>query len=237
MIVYYRLCSIASTNPSPIYQEDKFRLNKLCLKSFVQAFKDVENLEIVFLADYCGEREEEMIKDLCNPFNFSFPIKYTYLPLSLGINETALKQWELASKQDDEIILFLECDYLWNPDIDVNTYIEAVKTLGLVSPYDHPNFYRLRELHSKECEIELVSDYHFRSVERNTLTFGLRKDVLLANLDIFNKYGYLDGDTWYEIKARGQNLYVPIPSFATHMVVDNLAPGIDWEKIWTTQTS
>ena len=225
MIVYYRLCSIASTNPSPVFQEDKYLLNKLCLKSFVKAFKNVKPT-VIFLADFCGEREEEMIKQIV-------PFEYSFIPTAMGINDTALLQWEMASKQGDDLIFFLECDYLWNEEKGVaEPFVEGIKTLGLVSPYDHPNFYRTKDLHSNKCEIELVSDYHFRSTERNTLTFGIRKDVLLKNLDIFNKYGYLDGDTWYEIKARGQNLYVPIPSMATHMVVNNLAPSINWSKLY-----
>lgn len=229
MIVYYRLCSIPSTNPSPILQEDKFELNKLCLKSFVKTFKDLKPT-VVFLADFCGQRENDMVDQLMAGSG----MEYSFIPTNIGINETALMQWEMASQQSEEVILFLECDYLWAPDVDVTKLVEAIKTLGLVSPYDHINFYKeqYRNLHSKQCEIELVADHHFRSTERNTLTFGIRKDVLLKNLDIFNKYGYLDGETWYEIKDRGQNLYVPIPSMATHMVVDNLAPGFDWSALY-----
>jgi len=227
MIVYYRLCSIPSTNPSPILQDDKFELNKLCLKSFVRAFKDV-NPEVVFLADFCGEREAEMVKQVV-------PFKHSFVPTAIGINETCLMQYEMALKQiEHEEILFLECDYLWNPAVEVQKLVDAIKELGLVSPYDHPNFYKDRSLHSNKCQIELVSNYHFRSTERNTMTFGLRKAILQDNIDLFNEFGYLDGQVWYDLLERGYPLWTPIKTMATHMVVDNLSPSIDWEAQWKT---
>jgi len=227
MIVYYRLCSIPSTNPSPILQDDKFELNKLCLKSFVRAFKDV-NPEVVFLADFCGEREAEMVKQIV-------PFKHSFIPTAIGINETCLMQYEMALKQiEHEEILFLECDYLWNPAVEVQKLVDAIKELGLVSPYDHPNFYKDRSLHSNKCQIELVSNYHFRSTERNTMTFGLRKAILQDNIDLFNEFGYLDGQVWYDLLERGYPLWTPIKTMATHMVVDNLSPSIDWEAQWKT---
>jgi len=227
MIVYYRLCSIPSTNPSPILQDDKFELNKLCLKSFVRAFKDV-NPEVVFLADFCGEREAEMVKQIV-------PFKHSFIPTAIGINETCLMQYEMALKQiEHEEILFLECDYLWNPAVEVQKLVDAIKELGLVSPYDHPNFYKDRSLHSNKCQIELVSNYHFRSTERNTMTFGLRKAILQDNIDLFNEFGYLDGQVWYDLLERGYPLWTPIKTMATHMVVGNLSPSIDWEAQWKT---
>jgi hypothetical protein len=224
MIVYYRLCSIASTNPSPVFQEDKFKLNELCLRSFVKAFADIKP-KVVVLGDYCDYLEGEMLER-------ELPFEYVYKPTKIGINETCLLQYDLASKQDDELILFLECDYMWNPDLDVKKYLEGIKKLGLVSPYDHLNYYLDREAHSNMCQIELVDDHHFRSTETCTMTFGLRRDVFMDNLEIFKKYGYLDHDVWLDIAKKGQKLFCPIPSFATHMVRDFLAPSVDWKKLW-----
>jgi len=225
LVVYYRLCSIKSTNPSPIYQDNKFELNKLCFKSFVEAFKDIKP-KVVVLADYCGFEEADMIDELC-------PFEYEFKPTKLGINETCLLQYELASKQPEDLILFLECDYLWNPNADVRQYISAIEKLGLVSPYDHLNYYLDKNAHSNTCQIELVDNHHFRTVETCTMTFGLRKDVLVDNIDIFNKYGYLDHDVWYDLRQfSSQELYVPIPTFATHMVIDYLSPTVKWGELY-----
>ena len=222
MIVYYRITNIPSTNPSPIYQEDKKKLNELCLKSFVEAFKQVKP-KMIFLADFCDGSYNEMIHRIV-------PFEHEIYHFDLGINGTALKQWEMAKDQDDDI-LFQECDYIWQPNKG-KEFIEGLNRLGLVSPYDHLNFYMDRKLHSNQVMLELVGDTHWRSTERNTLTFGIKNQIFKINYDIFKKYGYLDADTWYELLARGNPLWVPIPSFATHMVRDWLAPSVSWKSIW-----
>lgn len=224
LITYYRITSIPSTNPSPIYQEDKDKLNELCLKSFVSAFKEVKP-KTIFICDHCSEDTLEMIYNVC-------PFEKEVMVTHLGINETCLLQYKLASKQDEEIILFLECDYWWNTALDVNKYISGIKELGLVSPYNHLNYYKDKEAHSNICQIELVDDHIFRSVETCTMTFGLRKDILIKYLDIFNKYGYLDHFVWLDIAKEGQKLFCPIPTFATHSVIDYLAPQVKWENIF-----
>lgn len=225
MLVIIRLCSIPSTNPSPVYQNSKYELNRACFKSFVEAFKDIKP-KVVVLADYCDYLEADMVEELC-------PFEYKYIPTKIGINETCIKQYKLASEQEEEIILFLECDYWWNPDFDIKKYISGIKELGLVSPYNHLNYYKDREQHSNICQIELVDDHIFRSVETCTMTFGLRKDILIKYLDVFNKYGYLDHDVWLDIAKDGQKLFVPIPTFATHSVIDYLAPQVNWNEIWS----
>lgn len=224
MIVYYRLCGIASSNPSPIFQEDKFRLNKLCLKSFVEAYKDV-NPEVVFLADFCGQEYEDLIKEVV-------PFKYSYLPTNIGINETCLMQYEMAKTQiEHEEILFQECDYLYIPGSG-KTVLKAIQELGMVSPYDHLNFYKDKSIHSEDCKIRLIGPKHWRSVERNTMTFGIKKEIFDKNYETFKKYGYLDNEVWKDMLKAGQLLWVPIPSIATHMVKDFMAPSIDWSKLY-----
>lgn len=225
VIVFYRLCSIPSTGIPPVCAGSKFELNKLCLKSFVKAFKDIKPYVIV-LGDYCDWLEAEMLEEL-------LPFEYEYIPTKIGINSTCLKQYEMATKIDCEVIINLECDYLFNPDVDVKKWISGIKTLGIVSPYNHPNYYKDRTQHSNICQIEMVDGQVFRSTETCTMTFGLRKDVFMKYLDIFNRYGYLDHDVWLDIAKDGQKLFVPIPSIAAHMLKDWLPSEINWEKIWT----
>lgn len=223
MTVYYRMCGIPSTNPSPILQEDKFKLNELCLKSFITAYASVKP-KMVFLCDYCGNEYYDLIKTV--PFDTESHFT------SIGINHTCLMQYDLAREEED-IILFQECDYLYRPDTG-EQMVEAIESLGLVSPYNHLNFYLDETIHSKQTTLSLVSNHIYRSVERNTMTFGVRPDILRDHFDIFEKYGYLDNEVWKDLRDQGHTLYVPIPSIATHMVKDYLAPQVDWSQIWNT---
>ncbi len=228
MIVYYRLCDIKSelSQKSPILSDNLYELNKLCLKSFVEAFKDVENLKVVFICDYCPEKKYKRMIEAYVPFR-----KDIYFT-QRGINETCLLQYVMA-KEVEGTILFQECDYLYRPNTGV-LLEKAINHFGLVSPYDHRNYYIDRSIHSKKCEIELFDNHHFRTTERNTMTFGMTSEVFRKNYESLVRWGYLDGDVWKELKVNGSTLWVPIPSMATHMVKDFMAPGVAWEELYAS---
>ena len=224
MTIFYRLCGIASTNPSPIYQEDKYKLNELCLRSFREAFREV-NPNVLFLADYCGEEYDEMIRRI-------LPFKYDIFHSEIGINETCLLQYKMAHDIDDDF-LFAECDYLWRPNTG-QQLLEAIQRFELVSPYNHLNFYKDRSIHSNQVTLELYEDELYRTTERNTMTFGMTKEAFEQNKDILNKYGYLDNEVWREMRENYYPLWVPTYSIATHMAKDWLAPSVKWEALWKT---
>jgi hypothetical protein len=217
------MCDIPSTNPSPWGNDDKLQLNKTCLRSFVGGFVDIKPF-VHFVCDHCDpETYADMITEVCP---FEKKVEFT----KLGINDTMLRAYELASHLEDYVLL-QECDYLYRPKIG-SLYIQAMKALGIVSPYDHLNFYMDRNIHSNVCKIELVDGYHFRSTERNTMTWGCHTDIIRDNIEVLNKYGYLDDLVWKELDFAGHELFVPIPSFATHMVKDYLSPGVNWRKLY-----
>jgi hypothetical protein len=216
--VFYRMCGIKSTNPSPWSQEDKYKLNYVCLKSFLMGMSDIK-IKIHFLLDFCDKRYDDLVKEY-GSFEHS----------EIGINGTMLKAYDLASKEHGYILL-AECDYLWRPKIG-RRFLEAVQNLDIVSPYDHRNFYIDSTIHSSTCEIRLINETHYRSTERNTMTWGCHSDLIREHLDTFLRHGYLDDKIWWELWLSGKRLWVPIPSMSTHCVTDYLAPGINWEQIW-----
>ena len=223
MIVYYRLSHAKSSasNPPPIYAEDQFKLNELSLTSYILGYGDIKP-KTVFICDFCPK---ELYQPLLDKFPFEKEIYWT----EKGINETCLMQYELAEKQDDDV-LFQECDYLHRPMI--GTIMErAIQKYGLVSPYDNLNFYIDRNMHSPFVEIDLINNQHFRTVERSTMTFGMSNKMFKDNVDILKKWGYLDADVWFELSARNAILHVPIPSLSTHLAKDFMAPGLEWQKL------
>lgn len=229
MIVYYRLCNIKSPSsaPPPILEDDQFKLNLLCLNSFIMAFTEVKP-KVVFICDFCP-------KELYEQVLAQVPFEHEVIWTEKGINETCLLQYEMAKAQNDEVILFAECDYTWLPR--TGKMIEsAIKHFKLFSPYDHLNFYLDKSIHSPKTEIELFEDHHYRTVERNTMTFGMTKEALEANYEVLTRWGYLDNLVWKEMKINGYPLHTPIPSFATHMVDGYLSPAIYWEQLWTILT-
>lgn len=221
MIVIYRMCDIPSTNAPP-FEQDKLKLNTACLRSFVGAFIDVRPF-VYFLCDHCPGNYKEMIDSSC-------PFKKKIVFSQSGINATMLASYAIAADHDD-YVLFQECDYLYRPRTG-DLFLESLSRFSIVSPYDHLNFYIDRNIHSRNCDVDLVGDHHFRTVERNTMTWGTHTNLVKENMDILNKYGYLDDKVWGDLLIAGHRLWTPIPSIATHMVKDYLSPGINWERIY-----
>lgn len=222
MKVVYRLTGIPSSNPSPIYWDDKLKLNRVCLKSFVEAFKSVRP-DMIFIVDHAGDEHIKMIEEVV-------PFDYGIIRSEVGINETMIQSYQIAADFDD-YVLFEECDYLWLPKTG-DLFLNALENLSLVSPYDHRNFYIDHSIHSESARIRLVNDHHFRTTERNTMTWGTHSSIVKDNLDFLIKHGYLDVDVWEDFRFTGHPLWVPIPALATHMITDYLAPGVDWESLW-----
>lgn len=219
MKVYYRITEIPSTNPSPILQEDKPALNQRCLESFVGAYNDVQP-SITFICDHCTLKTKEMIERVC-------PFEKEILMTEIGINETAMLQFNMARDSLEGELFYCECDYLYQPNIGLKM-VRAIRELELVSPYDHLNYYLSPE-HSNMVMLKLVDDVHWRSVENATMTFGIKTSLFKETIDIWKKYGYLDKENWKEMREKGHLLFVPIPSFATHMCKDYIAPSVDWK--------
>lgn len=223
MQIYYRLCDIQSTNPSPVYQEDKLTLNERCLSSFINEYSKIDDkIHITYICDYCNHNHtayNEMINKL-TPEKWSKSILFT----EIGINNSCLKQYELFEQSEQDIVLFQECDYF-----HINPLTESiVRQLGFVSPYDHPDKYDLKE----QSIIRIVDNHHFKDTISTTSTFATTRELFDKHKDTFYKFGYIDHERWVEI-TRVDKLYTPIPTFATHMVKNSLSPGVEWINLFS----
>ena len=153
-MIYYRMSAVKSVNKPPKYAEDKFRVVKTCLKTFVSAFADVKP-KIHFILDNCGADYLEMVKEIV-------PFEFTHEFGTYGNYNSCLKQYNLAQVVEDEIFIFQEDDYLWKEGVG-KYYIEAIKELGIISPYDHPDFYNTEPFRSRQEKIKLVNNWHWRT--------------------------------------------------------------------------
>lgn len=221
------MCDIKSdlSAKPPVFADDIFKLNVLSLNSFILAYFEV-NPKVTFICDFCPKEKYDAILS-------AVPFKHDVIYTKVGINRTALMQYDLALDSQEDTILFQECDYLYVPYSGI-LMEKAIRHFGLVSPYDNRNFYIDYSIHSKKTTLELFEDYHFRTVERNTMTFGMTKEAFVRNYDILKHYGYLDNEVWKEIAINNYPLWTPVPALATHMVADYLAPSLSWKQLWET---
>jgi len=150
---------------------------------------------------------------------------------------------------EDDIILILEDDYLF-VDGGFDEWIAAIGFFdGFVSPYDPPDRYRRSDdAYAKKTSLWLHGSKHWRQIESTTSTIGgkfkyFKKAFFTAKIPRprIRRFhpGYFFGKELASIDRvfyrrchywLGIDLYSPIPALATHLSMDQLSPGVDWEK-------
>ena len=140
---------------------------------------------------------------------------------------------------EDQIIYFLEDDYLHRPgwcDVLLEGFTINTHYLTL---YDFDFFIAKGYL----SEIFTTPNSHWRAVPATTNTFACRYKTLIEDLEIHKKYsiygvkeedGYhfsKDYDKFWELQQQHKYLISPMPGWSTHCDANHISPVIDWKKI------
>lgn len=207
MKVLYRLTSINSINKIRPVELDKQGLIKLCMDSFVEAFKSVEPF-IYFIID----KPTIELVELCDniPLDHEMEILHTD-DWNSGNIASFHRQVDIARETDDDVF-FLEDDYFFLPNAG-EKMLEGLKKYEYVSPYHHP---------SKEPKSDVIDGWQL--IPSTTLTFATNPKYLPKDI---KEFGWAEEQIWAEI-WKNYRLAQPIPSLATHMETPFLAPSVDW---------
>lgn len=217
MEIIYRACSIGNPNKNrPI--KDRFELIKTCFRSFENAFRGVD-CNVTILLDKPTNEYRGLFSAYKREETF-------YTSFDEGNTRSFHRQIDLAL-QAKKPFFFIEDDYFFLPGTGKILYEAAKETF--VTPYDHPGYYLEKE-HDYPRHVRLIGGQHFASIISTTLTFGGSYESLRKEADTMRSYGWADHHMWCDITKR-RTLYSPIPSLATHMEIEHLAPGIDWKFI------
>lgn len=159
------------------------------------------------------------------------------------------RQMELArSFPPDDLVYLSEDDYLYRPEA-FSALVAAAAELPHVdyfSLYDHPDRYtrdddaRLRG----GKQLWVAGSQHWRWVESACMTYGARVHTLLADAALHDRFAtrgdYPDDRLmWRRLQGVGpgkwgaprRRLASAVPSLATHMDEEFLAPVIDWRAV------
>lgn len=211
MKIVYRISPFKPDNPSVYYPDDKWKLVQMCHNSFLNA--GGSNYETTYVVDSCDWGK--LFKGKIIEIN------------SHNKNSSLLAAYDSAMGMDDDI-LFVEDDYLWVPDT-IPLMEVALKTLPVLSPYDHPAHY-IEDRFDKRYEMKLIGNHTYRTCPSNTHTFAIQKDVLKENIEMMRKWGVSDHQMFTELNKTAQ-IWCPVPSFATHLANGCLAPNVEWNKL------
>lgn len=229
MKIIYRISDAGYKKEKPDYIN-----NETCLKNATTVFKDAD---WSIIADNISTETNDMIQK----YKSRDHIYYASIGHGAGTFNLALN--EALTYNDDDIVYFIENDYLHKPD--------AVKILNegfelgasFVALYDHPDKYLdpskggnpYCEGGGEDTRVYLTDSCHWKITNSTTMTFAAKVSTLKRVESILRKHTSgthpNDFQMFLELRQLGELLITPLPGYATHGESAWLSPLTDWSKI------
>ena len=225
MKIIYRISDAGYNKVKPDYIN-----NENCLKNFVYVFG---NKDIQIIADNCSEDTLKMIRKYVHPNQ----IEKVSVGHGAGTFNLALDM--ALALSDDEIVYFLENDYLHKPESD--KILEEGFELGsdYVALYDHPDKYMddgnpFVEGGGEITKVFLSDSCHWKLTNSTTMTFAVKVKTLREDEAILRKHTSgkhpNDFQMFLELRDKGRTLITPLPGYATHGETEWLSPLTKWNE-------
>lgn len=227
MKIIYRISDARYPKEKPEYIN-----NENCLRNFCFIFsKHIENIDVI--ADNCSAETLDMIRRY-------IPKKIHEVSVGHGAGTFNLALDMALKESDEEIIYFVENDYLHLPNSD--KVIEEGFSLGFsfVSLYDHPDKYKepgkggnpYCSGGAENTRVYLTESCHWKITNSTTMTFASRVSTIKRTEDVMRKWTNgrhpHDFQMFLNLRDNKENLITPIPGYSTHGLVGYLSPLIDW---------
>lgn len=222
--IIYRLCENETDGNLRDIRPEWF--NKIaCLQSFFNAvqFAEKEVNSVTFVHDGDGG---PLLKYIQNSGWGHRVIKIHHKDNLKSL----LSTFDIADGFDNNIY-FVEDDYV-HKIYSVDRIAKAVKNLGLVGGYDHPDRYTRTD--DAPYELKIVfdndSDMHWRTSESTCCTWAATREVYQTINSDIRSYGIWDRELFRHLHNRGIPLWTSIPGLTTQ-VDQYMSPGEDWKLI------
>jgi len=230
MTIIYRISDAGYNKVKPEYIN-----NENCLKNATEVFKDASWLVI---ADNVSELTKKMIHKYIEEDS---DIEYVSVGHGAGTFNLALD--EALTLDDDEIVYFIENDYIHKPNSQ-KILKEGFK-LGapFVSLYDHPDKYidpskggnPYCQGGAEDTRVYLTDNCHWKVTNSTTMTFAAKVSTLKRTEPILRKWTSSthpdDFKMFLELRENNELLVTSIPGYSTHGETAWLSPLTDWSKI------
>ena len=231
MKIIYRISDTGYNKVKPDYIN-----NENCLKNALTIFPWTK-YDWSIIADNISEETNDMIQKYIPRDHIN------YISVGHGAGTFNLALDEALQSSDDEIIYFIENDYLHkqgSPEIIKEGFDLGVSFVAL---YDHPEKYLdpksggnpYCEGGAEDTRVYLTDSCHWKITNSTTMTFASKVSTLKQTKDILKKHtsGTHPNDFRMFIELRENNhlLITPLPGYATHGETAWLSPLTDWSKI------
>jgi hypothetical protein len=227
--IIYRISDVGYNKIKPDYI-----INENCLRNAVQVFGK-NNFHVI--ADNVSDSTKEMI------LKYVDVLQIVSVGHGAGTFNLAL-DWALK-QNDDDIIYFLENDYLHKPG-SKNILIEGIELgANYVSLYDHPDKYipasrggnpQIDEDGGEYTKLFLSKSCHWKITNSTTMTFASTVKILREDEEVLRKWtnrGHYPDDykMFLELREKNRTLVTSVPGYSTHGETAWLSPLTDWSKI------
>jgi hypothetical protein len=229
MKIIYRISDAGYKKEKPKYID-----NEKCLANATKVFKDAE---WYLLADNVSDQTNTMMQKYV-PLNCT---EYQSVGHGAGTFNIALDK--ALTYNDDDIVYFIENDYLHKPD-SANIIREGFELgASFVALYDHPDKYLdpgkggnpYCAGGAEDTRVYLTDSCHWKITNSTTMTFAAKVSTLKRIEPILRKHTSGthpdDFQMFLELRQQGELLITPIPGYATHGETAWLSPLTDWSKI------
>lgn len=231
MKIIYRISDAGYNKVKPDYIN-----NETCLKNFCNVFFDYIH-DILIIADNCSVSTIDMINKYIDPINI---IKVS---VGHGAGTFNLALDNALTYDDEEIVYFVENDYLHKPY--AGKIIQEGFDLGasFVSLYDHPDKYLDPSLGgnpyceggAEDTRVYLTNSCHWKITNSTTMTFASKVSTLKRVESTLRKHTVgthpNDFPMFLELREQNELLITSIPGYSTHGETSWLEPLTDWSKI------
>ena len=233
MKVIYRISDSGYNKVKPDYIN-----NEACFKNAVARFHShLQPQNFIVIADNTSKETNDMIKNHISEDNID------YRKVGDGAKTFNIALDKALTYPDDEIIYFLENDYLHNYN-SMDVMLEGF-SLGasFVSLYDHPDKYIGPDKGgnpyctggAEDTRVYLTDSCHWKITNSTTMTFAARVSTLKSNEDILRKHTSgthpNDFQMFMELREKNELLITPIPGYSTHGETAWLSPLTEWNTI------
>ena len=209
--------------------------NENCYKNAIKCFNPSVNKWRII-----ADSVDEPIKELLETYVPKECIEYVDIKNGPGYPFMYMLDKVLQELPDNEIVYFLENDYIHREGSDL-AIKEAIE-LGAdyVTLYDHPDKYLNPEEggnpyiegRSEVTRVYLTNSCHWKLTNSTTGTFAATIKILKRDYETIKKYAnnmhWSDFNMFTDLLSQGASLVSPIPSYSTHGDLPTIAPIINW---------
>jgi hypothetical protein len=183
LAVAYRIYPKMSSNPPPVYADDKFKLAELCVKSFKESLGTLR-VKVWVLLNQCPPEYETLFTQLW-PAEDLVLVRYPGVSGSTTLHE---QQRLLMEQTDADIVCLAEDDYFYLPNqfpLAVD-FFKKNPDADFATVYDCPDLHTM-DLHQCLTETRPLGGKNWRSSVSTTHAFLARRSALLECRALFDR--------------------------------------------------